>query len=84
MKWKQKQVASCRLGNYLGTISYADNGVPKLVMFWKMSRYSGEEFRLPDSDVIGEAIWFPLPAAIQRLTLAQEKALLSRLGSSAG
>ncbi len=28
---------TCRLGNYLGTISYAENGVPKVVMFWKMS-----------------------------------------------
>ena len=73
---------SCRLGNYLGTISYADNGVPKLVMFWKMSVIQ-EKAPAQDSDVIGEAIWLPLPAAIQRLSLAQEKALLSRLGSSA-
>jgi 8-oxo-dGTP diphosphatase len=72
---------SCRLGNYLGTISYADNGVPKLVMFWKMSVIQ-EKVPAPDSDVIGEAIWLPLPAAIQRLSIAQEKALLSRLGSS--
>jgi ADP-ribose pyrophosphatase YjhB (NUDIX family) len=71
---------SCRLGNYLGTISYADNGVPKLVMFWKMSVIQ-EKVPAPDSDVIGEAIWLPLPAAIQRLSIAQEKALLSRLGS---
>src|SRR5713226_5981640 len=28
---------SCRVGNYLGTISYSDNGVPKVVLFWKMS-----------------------------------------------
>jgi 8-oxo-dGTP diphosphatase len=73
---------SCRLGNYLGTISYAENGVPKVVMFWKMSVIQ-EKVPAPESDVIGEAIWLPLPAAIQRLSLAQEKALLSRLGSSA-
>jgi 8-oxo-dGTP diphosphatase len=73
---------SCRLGNYLGTISYADNGVPKVVMFWKMTVVQ-EKLPAPESDVISEAIWLPLPAAIQRLSIAQEKALLSRLGSSA-
>src|SRR6478609_2409622 len=28
---------SCRIGNYLGTISYSDQGVPKVVLFWKMT-----------------------------------------------
>jgi hypothetical protein len=31
---------------------------------------------------IGEAVWLPVSAAIERLTYAQEKALLSRLGGS--
>ena len=66
MKWKQRQVASCRLGNYLGTISYAENGVPKLVMFWKMWVIQ-EKIPAPAGEVIGEAVWLPLPAAIQRL-----------------
>jgi 8-oxo-dGTP diphosphatase len=71
---------SCRVGNYLGTISYADNGVPKVVLFWKMSLIA--EKGLTDSDEIGEAVWMQIPAAIQRLTYAQEKALLSRIGSA--
>jgi len=71
---------SCRVGNYLGTISYADNGVPKVVLFWKMSLIA--EKAVADSEEIGEALWMQVPAAIQRLTYAQEKALLTRIGSA--
>src|SRR5882724_4946733 len=71
---------SCRVGNYLGTISYADKGVPKVVLFWKMSLIA--EKAVTDSEEIGEALWMQVPAAIQRLTYAQEKALLSRVGSA--
>ena len=70
---------SCRIGNYLGTISYSDNGVPKVVLFWKMMLVEDKGSR--NNEQIGEAIWLPVPAAIERLTHAQEKALLSRVGS---
>src|SRR6185437_16432725 len=70
---------SCRIGNYLGTISYSDNGVPKVVLFWKMTLV--EEKGSSNSEQIGEALWLPVPDAIERLTHAQEKALLSRVGS---
>ncbi|HET8890567.1 MAG TPA: NUDIX domain-containing protein [Candidatus Angelobacter sp.] len=70
---------SCRIGNYLGTISYSDNGVPKVVLFWKMTLV--EDKGLTENDAIGQALWLQLPAAIERLTHAQEKALLSRIGS---
>lgn len=71
---------SCRLGTYLGVISYAYNGVPKVVMFWKMSVL--EEKPMASSEEIGEALWLPAPAAIQRLTHAQEKSLLARVVGS--
>jgi 8-oxo-dGTP diphosphatase len=70
---------SCRIGNYLGTISYSDNGVPKVVLFWKMTLV--EEKGIRNNEQIGEALWLQVPAAIERLTHAQEKALLSRVGS---
>jgi 8-oxo-dGTP pyrophosphatase MutT (NUDIX family) len=70
---------SCRIGNYLGTISYSDNGVPKVVLFWKMSFLEDKGTR--NNEEIGEALWLQVPAAIERLTHAQEKALLSRVGS---
>jgi 8-oxo-dGTP pyrophosphatase MutT (NUDIX family) len=70
---------SCKIGNYLGTISYSDDGVPKVVLFWKMSLV--EEKGAKTDEEIGEALWLQVPAAIERLTHAQEKALLSRVGS---
>src|ERR1051326_1395446 len=70
---------SCRVGNYLGTISYSDQGVPKVVLFWKMTLV--EDKGLTNNDEIGQALWLQLSAAIERLTHAQEKALLSRIGS---
>ena len=68
---------SCRLGSYLGGISYAISGVPKVVMFWKMAVL--QERPVAENDEIGEALWMSLPAAIQRLSHAQEKSLLSRI-----
>jgi len=72
---------SCRIGNYLGTISYSDNGVPKVVLFWKMSVVD-DQGGARNNEEIGEALWLQVPAAIERLTYAQEKALLSRVGSA--
>jgi len=69
---------SCSIGNYLGTISYSDNGVPKVVLFWKMTVVDDRGTR--NGDEIGEALWLQIPAAIERLTHPQEKALLSRMG----
>ena len=71
---------SCRIGNYLGTISYSAQGVPKVVLYWKMTVVNDKGAFNPEE--IGEAIWLPIPAAIERLTYAQEKALLSRAGGS--
>ena len=68
----------CRLGDYLGTISYSHDGTPKVVMFWRMT--VTEQKPLAAGDEIAEAAWMPLSDAIPRLTYAQEKSLLSRLG----
>jgi 8-oxo-dGTP diphosphatase len=72
---------SCRLGDYLGTISYSHDGTPKVVMFWRMT--VTEQKPRVAGDEIAEAAWMPLSDAIQRLTHAQEKSLLSRLGGVA-
>src|SRR5262249_51800028 len=69
---------SCSIGSYLGTISYSDKGVPKVVLFWKMSVVDDKGART--NEEIGEAAWLQIPAAIERLTHPQEKALLSRMG----
>jgi hypothetical protein len=53
--------------------------VPKVVLFWKMTLV--EEKGARNNDEIGEALWLQVPAAIERLSHAQEKSLLSRIGS---
>ncbi len=70
---------SCRIGNYLGTISYSDNGVPKVVLFWRMALVEDKSSSASNNE-IGEAVWLPIPQAIERLTHPQEKSLLSRVG----
>jgi 8-oxo-dGTP pyrophosphatase MutT (NUDIX family) len=71
---------SCRIGNYLGTISYSANGVPKVVLFWKMT--VTDDKALINADEIGEAVWLPIAAAIERLSYAQEKSLLSQVAGT--
>jgi 8-oxo-dGTP pyrophosphatase MutT (NUDIX family) len=71
---------SCRLGTYLGAISYAYNGVPKVVMFWKMAVL--EEKPIASNEEISEAAWMPVAAAMQRMTHAQEKSLLARISGA--
>lgn len=71
---------SCQLGSYLGTLSYSDNGIPKVVMFWKMTVV--QEGTTTDSEEIGEVAWMQLSSAVQKLTYSQEKALLSRIATA--
>src|SRR5256885_16723988 len=65
---------SCRIGNYLGTISYSDKGVPKVVLFWKMTLVVDKG--AATNDETGQALWLQLPAANPRLTHFQAKALI--------
>ena len=76
----QETGCSCQLGNYLGTISYSDHGTPKVIMFWKMTVL--EERPVLEAEETAEVAWMPLPAAIQKLSQSQEKALLSRLSNA--
>jgi 8-oxo-dGTP pyrophosphatase MutT (NUDIX family) len=70
----------CHLADYLGTISYAQSGVPKVVMFWKMAVVE-EKPRVADGEIT-EALWMPVSAAMERLTHAQERSLLSRFSAA--
>jgi len=61
---------------YLGAVSYEVNKVPKVVLFWRMSLL--QQDGPGDKEEIAEAVWLQIPDAVQRLTHAQEKALLWR------
>jgi 8-oxo-dGTP diphosphatase len=78
---EQDTGCTCVLGNYLGTISYADHGTPTLVMFWKMNVV--RESAVSETQQMDQPVWIDLPSAIQKLSHPQEKALLSRLAGNA-
>jgi len=77
---EQETGCTCELGNYLGTISYADHGTPTVVMFWKMNVV--RESAASETQQIDQAVWIDVPSAIQKLSQTQEKALLSRMANS--
>src|SRR6185312_5217147 len=70
---REETGCECQLGNYMGTISYSDHGTPKVVMFWRMTVVT--EGKISDTEEIEDALWLPTPAAIQKLSHSQEKAL---------
>jgi 8-oxo-dGTP pyrophosphatase MutT (NUDIX family) len=65
-----------RFEDYLGAIGYAVNGVPKAVLFWRMSLI--EQNEIADHEEVAEVLWMPVPAAIQRLTYPDERAFALR------
>jgi 8-oxo-dGTP diphosphatase len=69
-----------RLGEFLGTVSYEVKGVPKVVLYWRMSVV--EEGALGDQDEVAEAVWLPIAEAMGRLTYERDRELLSRIARS--
>jgi 8-oxo-dGTP diphosphatase len=67
--------------SFAGEIRYEVDGVPKIVLFWRMSFVRQEP--LEPNDEIAEAIWWPLPEAIARMTYESERELVARTLESA-
>jgi 8-oxo-dGTP pyrophosphatase MutT (NUDIX family) len=67
-----------RLGEFLGAVSYEVKGVPKVVLYWRMSVI--EEGALGDQDEVAEAVWLRVAEAMRRLTFERDRELLSRAG----
>ena len=65
-----------RLGKFLGAVSYEVRGVPKVVLYWRMSVV--EEGALDDQDVVAEAVWLPIGEAMRKLTYERDRELLAR------
>ena len=68
------------MGEFLGTVSYEVKGVPKVVLYWRMSVV--EEGALGDQDEVAEAVWLPIAEAMGRLTYERDRELLSRIARS--
>lgn len=64
-----------RLGKFLGAVGYEVMGVPKVVLYWRMSVV--EEGTLGKQDEVAEAVWLPVPEAMRRLTYERDRELLS-------
>jgi 8-oxo-dGTP pyrophosphatase MutT (NUDIX family) len=69
-----------RIEDYLGAIGYVVNGIPKAVLFWRMSPI--EQTEIADHEEVAEVLWMPVAAAIQRLTYTDERAFALRAGES--
>ena len=65
-----------RIDKYLGAIGYEVNNIPKAVLFWRMSLVKQRE--IEDREEVAEAVWMPVTAAVQRLSYADERALVIR------
>jgi 8-oxo-dGTP diphosphatase len=65
-----------RIDKYLGAIGYEVNNIPKAVLFWRMSLV--KQTQIEDRDEVAEALWMPVTAAVQRLSYADERALVLR------
>src|SRR4029077_4653115 len=54
-----------RVEEYLGAIGYLANGVPKAVLFWRMSPI--EQREIEDHAEVAEVLWMPVATAAQCL-----------------
>ena len=61
---------------FAGETRYEVEGIPKIVMFWRMRLV--RQTPLEENDEITEAIWMPLPEAIRRMTYQSERELVAR------
>jgi 8-oxo-dGTP pyrophosphatase MutT (NUDIX family) len=68
------------LGEYLGAIGYQVKGVPKVVLFWRMSIVG--QHGILDECEINEIAWMRTTDAAQRLTHFEERAFLLRVSST--
>jgi 8-oxo-dGTP pyrophosphatase MutT (NUDIX family) len=66
-----------QLGEYVGAIGYEANGIPKAVLFWRMSLV--EQGAITDQEEVAEARWMASSDALSLLTHHQERELLSRV-----
>lgn len=65
-----------RIDEYLGAMGYLANGVPKAVLFWRMSLI--EQKQIKDHEEVAEVLWMPMATAAQRLTHPDERAFALR------
>jgi 8-oxo-dGTP diphosphatase len=68
------------LKNFVGSIAYLANGVPKIVLFWNMAVAESTEFQ-PNREV-NKMVWLPLEEALKKISYESERDLLTKLLSA--
>ena len=65
-----------RLGKFLDAIGYEVRGIPKVVLYWRMSIVKHGE--LEEQEEVAEVAWLSIDEAMRRLSYEREKELLAR------
>jgi 8-oxo-dGTP diphosphatase len=63
------------LGDFLDAVGYVVKGVPKVVLFWRMT--PNDESGQPHANEIDEAAWLSIDDALGRLSYERERRLLA-------
>lgn len=63
------------LGAYVGALGYLDHGVPKVVLYWRMT--ATKEGKPTDASEVEEAKWMSVFEALRRLRHANERRFLA-------
>ena len=66
--------AECQ--GFAGETRYEVEGIPKVVMFWRMRLV--RQMPLEENDEVSEAIWLPIPQAMARMSYESERELVAR------
>lgn len=68
------------LKDFVGSIAYLANGVPKIVLFWNMTTVETTRFQ-PNREV-DKIVWLPLEEALKKISYDSERNLLTKLLST--
>jgi 8-oxo-dGTP pyrophosphatase MutT (NUDIX family) len=61
---------------FAGETRYEVDGIPKVVMFWRMRLV--RQMPLEENDEVSEAIWLPIARATARMSYESERELVGR------
>jgi 8-oxo-dGTP pyrophosphatase MutT (NUDIX family) len=68
------------LHDYLGAMGYEAAGIPKVVLFWRMSPIN--ETKVPNKKEIITPAWVSIPKALELLTYDRERDFLAQIAGS--
>ncbi len=76
---KEETGYDAQITDFAGTIAYAVNRKPKVVLFWHMKTVGKQNFEV--SEEVVKTQWFPVAEALQTLTYEKDQELLRQFAS---